>query len=184
MNNESEYYFMCRKDDQAYPLVKIVDEEYKENSALKLMHLEFNDTILSNPVMADFLSGSKDIVTKRIADIIKGFLLKGVGFIPTELTTPKGDIIDDYICVLVDCNTFEALNKEKSVYTRKRVSYNIQKLVLDQEALKKIPEEIRLAFHLREAPGYYLYHKSIVDAIMAANPTGVFFQNIENFNDF
>jgi len=34
---------------------------------------------------------------------------------------------------------------------------------------------------LREAPGYYLYHQTVVDAIMALNPTGMYFQDIEDY---
>lgn len=184
MENDFDYYFMRRKNDQPYPFVKITREEYKENGALKLVHLEFNNPIPSNYVMADFLCGPKDVVSKRIADIIRSFQTKGVGFIPTELLDNKGNIIDDYIIIFVDGNTFEAMDKKKSEYTHERRSYYIKKMVLDRDILKEIPLERRLAFRLRESPGYYLYHKAIVDAITATSPTGVYFQNIEEFDDF
>jgi predicted glycosyltransferase len=78
-------------------------------------------------------------------------------------------------------NKIEAMDKEKSEYEYEFRIYSIYKFVLDREALKKIPLEKRLVFRLREALSRTVFHKSIVDAIMAENPTGVQFRPIENW---
>jgi hypothetical protein len=173
MENEFEYYVMRRKGDQAYPLIKVVDEDSE------IMELEFNGTIPRNPVMADFLSGPLDFVRKRIAEVMQSLNMEGVRFIPTKLTFPKGEIVEDYICINVEDNTYVAMDKEKSDFSYRHRSYWINKIVLDREILKDIPLNKRLGFRLREAPGDYLYHKSVVDAILALEPTGVYFENIE-----
>jgi hypothetical protein len=78
-------------------------------------------------------------------------------------------------------NDIAAMDKEKSEFTKPRRAYFISKFVLDREALKKIPLEKRLVFVLKEAPSRVVFHKSVVDAIMAENPTGVQFRPIENW---
>jgi hypothetical protein len=87
--------------------------------------------------------------------------------------------MEDYICINVEDNTYEAMDKEKSDFEYDCGSYWINKIVLDREILKDIPLNKRLGFRLREKPGYPLYHKSVVEAILALEPTGVYFENIE-----
>lgn len=174
MQNDFEYYLMKRKNDQAYPLIKIVD--YNPG----LMQLEFNKPIPRNPIMADFLSGPEDIISKRVAEAMKDLNMEGVKFIPSRLKYPEGKVTDNYVCVIVDQNTYTAMDKDKSIYTYENESYTVSKIVLDKAALKNIPLSRRLGFRLEETPSYHLYHKSIVDAIMMLNPTGIYFQNIED----
>jgi hypothetical protein len=172
MDKDFEYYVMRRKGDQAYPLIRVVNEDSE------IMELEFNGSV-RNPVMADFLSGPLDFVRKRIADVMQSLNMEGVRFIPTKLTFPKGEITEDYICINVEDNTYEAMDKEKSDFEYDCGSYWINKIVLDREILKDIPLNKRLGFRLREKPGYPLYHKSVIEAIAALEPTGVYFENIE-----
>jgi hypothetical protein len=100
---------------------------------------------------------------------------------------PKGEIIEDYICVDVDNNTYVALDKEKSIYTKDddddedMVFYTVEKVVLDQKVLSEIPLNKRLGFRLKESPGDYLFHESVIEKIQRLNPTGVFFVNIEEY---
>ena len=179
--SEFKYYIMKRKSDQAYPLLRITGRDYSEGRQIRLVYLEFNSPIPRKPVMADFLSGSETIVSKRIADAMQQLNMDGVQFIPTKLTDTKGNVTEDYVCIVVDNNTYEALDKEESDYIKGKYSYDIEKIVLDREMLGEIPLSKRLGFRLKEAPGYSLYHQSVVDVIMALEPTGVYFQNIEDY---
>jgi hypothetical protein len=173
MENGCTYFVMHRKGDRAYPLIKVVDDEDNE-----IMELQFNGGV-RNPVMADYLSGPYDFVRKRIAEVMQSLDMEGVRFIPTRLTFGKGEVVEDYICVNVKDNTYVAMDREKSDFTYKHRSYWVNKMVLDRKILQEIPLNKRLGFRLREAPGYYLYHKSVVDAVLALEPTGVYFENIE-----
>ncbi|GHT14496.1 hypothetical protein FACS189432_06520 [Bacteroidia bacterium] len=179
MENEFEYYLIERKSDQAYPLIKEVGYEPDDINPT-LIEIEFNDPIPRNPVLADLLKGPENYVTSKIADVIKKLNIEGVRFIATELTDPKGNVYDDYFCLNV-ANKIEAMDKEKSEYVYKYRVYSIRQFVLDRETLKKIPLEKRLVFRLREALSRTAFHKSVVDAIMAENPTGVQFRPIEEW---
>ncbi|MWP49537.1 MULTISPECIES: DUF1629 domain-containing protein [unclassified Gilliamella] len=170
------YYFIRRKSDQTYPLLCITERDDPKNPTL--INLEFNGTIPRNPVMADFLSGPGVFITDKIVEVIKTFTPKGVRFIDTELTTPKGDLIEDYFCMLVD-NDIAILDKQKSEFTYKYLIYNISKLVLDRKILSEIPLEERLIFIPEESPEKKLFHETVAKAIMDVNPTGMEFINIE-----
>lgn len=176
MQDEFEYYLMKRKSDQAYPLIKIVD--YNTD----LMLLELNKPIPRNPVMSDFLSGSEDIISKRIAEVMQRLDMEGVEFVPARLKFPQGNDSYDYVCIVMDKNVYPAMDKDRSVYTYENESYTVDKFVLDKVALGNIPLKKRLGFRLQEAPGYRLYHKSVIDVVSMFNPTGVYFQNIEEYN--
>lgn len=178
------YYFISRKGDQAYPLIKSVKSDKDEKFFTKFMYLEFNTPIPRNPVMADFLSGADVFLTKRIVEEIKKFQPEGVVFLPTELTDPKGNVFDDYIVVVPRENSYEALDKEKSQYEYEYGTYWIDKIVLDRKALNEISIKKRLIFRLKEAPGYVLFHESLVEAISKLNPTGMIFRNVEKHEGF
>lgn len=176
LNKDMEnYYFIQRKSDQAYPLIRITKRDDLVNTTL--INLEFNGTIPRTPVMSDFLSGPEIFITNKIVNIIKNFNPKGVKIINTELTTPKGDLIEDYFCLITE-NIIEALDKEKSDFERPRRSYFIKKLILDRKILNEIPLEKRLVFMLRESL-HTVFHEKLAKTIMEVNPTGMKFINIE-----
>ncbi len=181
-NNEFDYYLISRKNDQTYPLIKEVG--YKPDDINPtLIKLEFNDPIPRNPVLADYLSGPEVYITAKIADVIKKFNLDYVKFIETELTDPKKNKSKDYLCMMVD-NDIEAMDKEKSEFEYEFRVYTIFKFVLDKDSLGTIPLEKRLIFIPEESLEKVVFHKSVVDAIMAENPTGVQFHPLENCSDF
>ena len=58
----------------------------------------------------------------------------------------------------------------------------IEKLVLNEELLNSIPLEERLIFRLEENKVFEIYHKSIVDTIMATNPEGIMFTSVADWH--
>ena len=179
--DNSKYYFVKRKGDQTYPLVALQnlgDVQFGEADTLKVI---IKPPVPRNPIMADFLSGSKDIFDKRITDVMQSMNMEGVRFFSTKIEGAKGNIYDNYKCVYVDDNTYELLDKEHSDFTFSSRLYSYKKLVIDREKLSEIPLNKRLGMRLREAPSYYLYHQSVVDAIMELEPTGMYFQDIEEY---
>ncbi|SCB89380.1 hypothetical protein [Gilliamella intestini] len=131
------YYFIRRKSDQAYPLIKEVGyEPENDDRNATLVYLEFNDPIPRRPVMADFLSGPEIYITDKIVEVIKTFSSKVVRFIDTELITPKGDLIEDYFCLKTE-HRYHAMDKEKSEFKKTRRVYLIKKLVLDRKVLSR-----------------------------------------------
>lgn len=97
------------------------------------------DPLPKCPILADYLTGSKDFVSKKIANIMLAMDMEGVRILPIELSDRKGGYINNYYCIYVDSNTFEALDKEKSdyEYDEECNMYFINKYVLDKEVLKK-----------------------------------------------
>ena len=78
------------------------------------------------------------------------------------------------------------MDKEKSKYkeskgARRRI--RLKKLVIDEEIIKDIPIEKRLVFELTEGASMFLYHKSIRDAIIAQNPQGIRFVNVDEWTN-
>ena len=182
VENEFNYYYIRRKGDKAYPLIKVVGAEEDDDGGIVLMELQFNSPVPPNPVLADYLSGPDVFLSKRIIEKIKSLQPEGVLFVPTELTDTKGNKTDDYIAVLPgDDNYYEAMDKERSKYEIKHGGYWIDKLALNTETLKKIPLKERLIFALSELPGKTLFHKSVADAIIELEPTGMVFVNIEDY---
>ena len=135
-----KYYFAQSKSDDTYPLVYVNLIDYRRGATDKV-EVELRNPIPRKPVMCDFHVGNKDIFHKRIADVMKSFDIEGVEFLPAEIDDGKGNFYDDYVCVVVDDNTYEALDKEESIYEYRNRIYRIQKLVLDKNALEKIPFE-------------------------------------------
>ena len=61
-------------------------------------------------------------------------------------------------------------------------TYMIRSFRLDNDRLREIPLNERLIFILEEDCGKMLYHKSVAEAIMAVNPTGVNFTKVEDWS--
>ncbi|MDR2870589.1 MAG: hypothetical protein LBV04_09070 [Deferribacteraceae bacterium] len=74
-------------------------------------------------------------------------------------------------------------NAEYELDTNDGEIRSITKLILDKEILSNIPLEKRLIFSLQEDCSKYIYHKSMVDAIMATNPEGIIFTPIEEWHE-
>ena len=179
--DNSKYYFVKRKGDQAYPLVDILNLTKVKFGKEDILKVVIGKPVPSKPVMADFLGGGGDFFDKRITDVMKSLNMEGVRFFPVELDNTKGTIYNNYECVSVEDNTYELLDKEHSDFTFSSPLYSYKKLVIDREKLSEIPLNKRLGMRLREAPSYYLYHESVVDAIMELEPTGMYFQDIEEY---
>lgn len=179
--DNSKYYFVKRKGDQAYPLCDILNMTDVEDGEADILQVEISDPP-RKPVMADYLSSAKDIFSKRIADVMRSLNMEGVRFLPAEIDDTRGNTYDNYVCVVVDDNTYEALDKELSDFTYRNGRYRMKKIVLDKDVLNQIPLNKRLGFRLRESAGYYLYHQSVVDAVMTLEPTGMYFQDIEEYD--
>jgi hypothetical protein len=173
--DNSKYYFAKRKTDQAYPLVDVLEE------GNDIWELEFSPPRPRKPVTVDFLDGAVGVFSKRITDVMKSFGMEGVDFHSSRISDTKGTVYDNYVCVETWDNIYELMDKKLSKYHYEHLTYSFSKLVINREELSKIPLNKRLCMRIREAPGYTLYHQSVVDAIMALEPTGMYFQDIENY---
>jgi hypothetical protein len=176
MANDFDYYIIDSKDDEMYPLIDIRGRDNRENPTL--IDIEIGDPVPRKPVMADYLQGSECFFTAKIADIIKNLKLDYIKLIETKWVGKYKNIEEKYWCLNID-NDIEAMDKKESIFEYEFRVYSIEKFVLDKTALKKIPLEKRLIFVLTEDMSNVVFHKSVIDLIMAVNPTGLEFKPIE-----
>lgn len=123
------------------------------------------------------------IISRKIYDGLRGIKTEGVQFIPAVIVGKKSERYEDYFYLQV-YNFLSTMDTEKSVYKWDKFIKvaNIEKLYIDKTALEKIPLEKRLIFRLKENDGEYIFHKSIVEAIIKTEPTGVCFMGIEGWS--
>lgn len=190
--NEFEYYLIGGDGDPSTPLLapdegqstRILHKEIPYDG-LEPIRLRFNNPIPKNPKMRDYHSLPTSVVSKKVRDTLAPMNIYGIQFIPAVIRNElNGDVYQDYYIIHV-FNQIEALDREKAEYTTSDLMKygisQINKLVLDQKILENIPLEKRLVFYLKESISKRIYHKSIVDAVMAIEPDGLRFGKIEAF---
>ena len=191
--NEFDYYFiessgiadvpLLRNDDDIDPdaLDFLGEEEYTDIE--NPIQLCFNSPIPKNPRMVDYHSLPDTVFSEKIYDVLSPMNIEGVQFVPAIINGKNGESYENYWIV----NTYmpiECFDKEKSVYKIGGFTNcweRIEKIYLDKNLLSKIPINKRLIFKPKETSMFELYHKSIVDAIMAVNPEGIRFVKVEDW---
>ena len=188
--NEFEYYLIQRKGDKAFPLVSsdrdskhtrlyLNSKEYIENP--NEMEFVFCKPFPRKAVIGDYFSQTESIVSEKIKLAMEPLNIKGIQLIPATVESNKGGVYEDFYYVHI-YHFIEAMDKENSNYELSQYGmYHIDSFKLDTKVLEKIPLEERLVFKLKEGETKKLYHKSVVDVIMATNPEGVQFIKVENW---
>ncbi|MHC6204037.1 imm11 family protein [Breznakiellaceae bacterium SP9] len=191
MANEFDYYLLFSGGIPNSPTV-IFDDETDEDDVmveepidLELITMKFWEPYPKKPVMVDFHDGGgMGVVSQKIYEALSPMKIKGIQLILATIFDPKNKkTYGDYYFLHIH-NYLECLDKDKSVYKASGVGtiLYINKMVLDTTVLSKIPLEDRLIFHLGEMFTHQLFHKSIVDVIMAVNPEGIRFVNVTEYN--
>jgi hypothetical protein len=198
MSNEFEYYLIDQKGDKAYPSINpSMDSEHtneyigddsspyhgKEISKPKIMEFVFGSPIPRKPVIGDYFSEPGSVISKKIADVLLSMKIKGIQLIPATVMSNKGELYKNLFYIHI-YHQIEAMDKEESDYKESSSGsgvYFIDSFRLDENVLKNIPLEDRLIFTLKEDETIMLYHRSVVDAIMATNPEGVQFIKVEDW---
>jgi hypothetical protein len=193
MENELDYYFIGRAAVADAPLLRNDDDtnlggckflgKKKKVDIENPVYLCFNSPIPPKPRMVDYHSLPYTVFSKKIYDVLAPMNIEGIQFVPAIVNGANGEQYDNY-WLLHSYDRLECFDKEKSVYEIDDFTEcwdDIEKLYLDKEVLAQIPLSKRLVFITKETSRFELYHKSIVDAIMAVNPEGVQFLPIEGW---
>ena len=164
MKDYNQEYFFIRRKGINYPLIEYVN--WPDSAPLP-----------DKPEMGDFHSCAyKAIVSETIKNIINLINLKEVQFIPATICNQAGEIVEGYYIIHI-YHFIQAMDKEKSDWEEDddnpERAFSIDELVLDNEKLDKIPLEDRLVFALKEHPLTTVYHRSVIDKILALQPTGL-----------
>ena len=184
-----EYFVIGRANNSNHPLLTVKQGgEYQESEEFiqnpDIMEYRLAKPVPSKPVMADYHSSPYSVVSKKIGNELAKLNLKEVQLIPATITGKNDEQHEEYFFLHI-YNYIVALDRQKSIYKWDdflEEANPIEKIVLSEEALKAIPLEERLVFRLRENFMFELFHKSIVDAIMATNPEGIQFTKVEDYH--
>ena len=177
--NEFEYYLVNPVFDGHIPMVRDDDDYPPRQDPYRLC---LASPIPKTPRMVDYhsLDGAIAVYSQKVYDVLAPLNIKGVYLNPAIIRGKKDEEFENYYKMDV-MNKYLTFDKDKSEYTTfKDGSWlSVKKIVLNIDALSEISLEERLIYKSKEHSGYTLYHKSIVDIIMAVNPEGVCFTPVE-----
>ncbi|WP_424245650.1 hypothetical protein Dip510_000588 [Elusimicrobium posterum] len=189
---DSEYYFIGSSAAPNIPLLKNDDTvdmkgtwflyDHKETSLPGPVHLCFGEPVPKVPNMADYLTLPQTVFSKKIYDALKTVSLRNFQMVPAVIRGNEGAVYDNYWLVN-NYNYINSFDKENCVYKENSDGSwrRIKKIAIDYNLLNNIPLEERLIYKSKEARQFEIYHKSIVDMIMAANPEGLSFIPIDSW---
>lgn len=127
------------------------------------------------PKMVDYHSFvSTHVINDKLKSVLENFNLKGVQFIPAEIEGKKGEIFDEYYVIHV-YKRIKCTNRNESkfkAFDSGEISL-LHKLVLDNKVLEKTPLEERLVFALEELCFNSVFHISVVEKLLEAEPEGM-----------
>ena len=186
---DKEYFRIGRANNDNHPLLVVkqggkYEREYEYIDDVEPMIYRLGEPVPSKPIMVDFHSSSCSIVSQKISDVLINLNIKGLQLIPATIEGKNNELYENY-CFLNIYNKLKVLDMDKSVYRWSnflKLANPIEKLVLNEELLNSIPLEERLIFRLEENKVFEIYHKSVVDAIMATNPEGIQFTKVEDYH--
>jgi hypothetical protein len=179
-----EYYYLERDGNPNYPLLRVDDDDYEEiEDATKWIEREkpfelcFGEPVPRKPQMADYHSLPSSVVSEKIKLVFDELNIPDVQLFPsTILDTKTGERIKGYYLIKI-FNQITCLEREQSEWRcssgNPNIVVDVKKLVFDNEVLDKIPLDERLVFALEENAAYEFFHRSVVEKIIATNPTGL-----------
>ena len=187
MNDDFEYYLPNRVGNS--PVIAKTAScphymEYMKFVEGKPKMMEFGLVIDEiNPHLYDCHMVPNLLVSKKIFDVLSPMNIPSIQLLEATLHAEGKSIENTYWVVNIH-HDIKCIDEEKSdLIVEIRWIEDVKKVVLDRELLAKIPLEERLIFALGEQLNYHLYHKSVVDKIMATEPTGIAFDKFEDFTD-
>ncbi|AXB34563.1 hypothetical protein DSB67_24880 [Vibrio campbellii] len=128
----------------------------------------------------DYHEIAEQMVSDKFRQVLLPFELPGGDFYPTEVT--NGDKVWSNYFMMHIWNNYRAIHQGRSVIDGTYVDddFFLEALSLDETLLDKVPLEEWLVFRLQEKP-QFLFHETVVNALKAANLTGVGFIRVDQW---
>ena len=133
-------------------------------------YLSFCKPTPRNPQFADYhlLNENAPAISERLKNVLESLNLKGMQFLPAVIRDKSSMEHSGYYIIHV-VNEIQCMDKEKSEWKPSEMkpgkAKHIEKLVLDNEVLDKIPLEERLVFAVWENSLKVCYHYSVVEKL-------------------
>ena len=141
-------------------------------------YLTFNPPYPKKPQMVDYhFCECRAVFSNKICDALKTKEIKNLQLVPAIIRDRKKvEYSNYYIANICQEYAFLDVEKSKGVIDEDDGKWiGIDSMVLEEEAVLKVPLEERQIFVSKESSAYVLYHKTIVDLIMSVNPIGLKF---------
>jgi hypothetical protein len=127
------------------------------------------------PKRVDYHSLPNPVVSKKIKDALEPLKIHGIQLIPVTVQAEE----ESYPYWLLHVHTgIACIDQERSDLWRTSRSQSIigvNKLALDRDVLKEIPQERRRIFVLDELPSTHIVDGFVKQAILSVKPEGVRF---------
>ncbi|MFP2928529.1 imm11 family protein [Pyxidicoccus sp. 3LG] len=186
---QHEYFVLLRARSQQHPLLAW-NQSYsaflkgRPVEVLEPVKLKLGAPVLPKPVMVDHHSlPSPPVVSSRLKDVLEAAQLPGVQFVPADVQV--GDEVLRY-WLLHMWRRITCVDRERSVLTLYPNGdvLDIGRLVLDEQVLRELPLQQRLAFELEEDI-VHIFHRTVVDRVMSLTPPpeGLRFVPVPEWND-
>ncbi len=187
MTNYNEEYFYLDSTGDSFPMIQYAAGNICDSMELfddivldtnEVRYLCFAKPIPRSPKLADFhfLQENSPAISERLKQVLESFNLKSVQFLPAVIRDKSDTEHSGYYIIHV-LNLIKCMDKENSEWEPddddEEQAFDVEKLVLDNEVLDKIPLEERLVFALWENHMKVLFHYSVVEKLLEVTPTGM-----------
>ncbi len=169
-------YFMIEEVPRA-PIPMIGEDDIPARGPVDATHVYqyvLCKPIPKNYILGDYCQSMTPILSKRVIDVIRSFDPADTQYLKLVLNHPKGKQHEDHMILYVHAmleKIIDIRNSDVDYDPRDDFVTDLRSFRLDKKALSAFPEASRLVFVPRQAPASTLFHKSVVDAIMALEPS-------------
>ncbi len=187
---QSDYYVIESATDGNHPLLDM-DDVVGLGRAEPLvveqpLQLRLGLPVPHSPVMVDHHSLPQPVFSARIAQALEPMELYGVQLLPAAVKVKSDDVRRYW--VLHVYNEIACVDRQRSMLSideEDGMVLGIEALVLEERVLEDIPLERRLLFVLAESTSTYVFHRSVVERVLALAPPveGLRFIRVDMWND-
>ncbi|NMO19173.1 hypothetical protein HPC49_25325 [Pyxidicoccus fallax] len=150
------------------------------------VRLRLAEPVPPKPVMVDHHSLPKPVLSPRLKEALEPVPLHRVQWVPADVRVAEGDVRRYWL--LHVHNELRCMNRQESVFKLSPSGLtllSLERLVLDESVLSRMPLDERRIFVLAESPSTCLFHQSVVDRVMSLTPPaeGLRFIPVPDWND-
>ncbi|NMO19175.1 hypothetical protein HPC49_25315 [Pyxidicoccus fallax] len=186
---QSDYFVLMRERSQEHPLLMWDESAYSFRKARPVqrsesVRLRLGEPVPPRPRMVDHHSLPAPVVSTRLKECIESLGLQGVQWVPADVRV--GDAVLSYWLMHM-WRRLACMDRTRSRFEESDsglILLSLDKLVLDEDVLRAIPLQERLAFRLEETVTH-LFHQSVVDRVLGLTPPaeGLRFIPVPDWND-
>ena len=185
------YYVHHRANDDDHPLAAPLEHirragalmrDVPIGSSVAPYRFKYGAMGSNTPKLADHHSyTSSPLVSDRIKNAIAPMNIKNLEFVPAQIEYKEN--VFPHFWLMHPLTELDVVDLSRSAIELDMDGdfIGIQRMSLDGAKLDKIPLEDRLFFRLKHRASLFMWHCSLVHAVMAVNPSGIQFFDAEGY---